>query len=173
MRLRAWLVLLVPAVAVASTIIPHSLRDRAAKSDRVAVARVLEQHVVDEGTVDRPKLKTHTRLAVSQDVRGTGPREVTVVQLGGKQGPWDSRIPGDASFVVGETALVFLSCPVADRCYLVALGEGRLSIVGEDLVYRDLLAERWVKRPLKQVVQELAPPAVVPTTPRRSTGVAP
>jgi hypothetical protein len=67
---------------------------------------------------------------------------------------------------VGETALVFLTCASAERCYLVALGEGRLSIVGGDVVYRDLSSGEWLRRPVADVRRELAGAVAAPKTTR-------
>jgi hypothetical protein len=162
MRLRAPWLFLFPVVALATTIVPHSLVDRAREADRVALVQVLESRAVVEGDAERGAIKTLTRLLIGQDVKGTGPREVTVVQIGGQVGARALRIPGDAAFVVGETALVFLKCRSPERCALVALGEGRLSVVGEGVVYRDLFSGQWVHRPLLDVLRELStlvPPA--------------
>lgn len=155
------LMVCLPVVALASTIIPHSLSDRARTADRVALVQVTKQWVEAEGDPARPRLKTYTRVLIGTDIKGSGPRETTIVQLGGHSGLWDMRVPGDATFSVGETALVFLKCASADRCYLVALGEGRLAVVESDVYYRDLFTNTWVRTPLTQVIAELAPASAV------------
>lgn len=142
---------LLPAVALSSTIRAHSLAERFAASERVAVVQVLSR--VTEGS--ERSLKTYTRLLVGDELKGTGPREVTLVQLGGRLGNVDARVPGDADFAVGETALVFLHCKAADRCYLVALGEGKLPVLGSDVLVHDLFTGAYSKRPLEALRREL------------------
>ena len=51
------------------------------------------------------RIKTHTQLQIRENVRGTGPSSVTLVQLGGTLGQQSVIIPGDAEFVIGERAL--------------------------------------------------------------------
>jgi hypothetical protein len=161
-----WVVpLVLPVVALASTIIPHTLSDRARSADRVAVVQVTKQWVEDEGDAQRPRLKTYTRVIFGAELKGSGPRETTIVQLGGRSGLWDMRVPGDATFSVGETALVFLKCASPDRCYLVALGEGRLPIVESDVYYRDLFTDTWVRQPLTALFAQLAQGGVGPAVP--------
>jgi len=143
---------LLPAVALSSTIRAHTLAERFLASDRVAVVQVLSR--VTEG--NEQSLKTYTRLLVGDELKGSGPREVTLVQLGGRLGNVEARVPGDADFAVGETALVFLHCRTADRCFLVALGEGKLPLLGGDVLVHDLFTGAYSKRPLEAVRRELA-----------------
>ncbi len=154
-RLLVSSVLGLASVALASTVVPHSLRERAARSDRVAVVKVLRQWSQNDGTPKHPRLKTYTRVAVGSDVKGAGPREVTIVQLGGRDGPWELHVPGDAAFTVGETAVVFLRCATPERCLLVALGEGRLPVTGGEVTYRDLFTGTVRQQPLSALVAEL------------------
>ncbi len=155
MRAFGWIVVLgVSSAAIASTLVPHTLLERARRSDRVAVVQVLEQWVERSGNPQRPTLKTFTRVAVGEQVRGSGPGELTIVQFGGRDGPWELRVPGDATFVPGETDLVFLRCQ-GERCALVALGEGRLPVVNGELQVRDLFSGQVSKRSLASVMAEL------------------
>ncbi len=146
---------LAPFVAVATTLIPHTDAQRALASDRVAVVEVIERRTVSD-PADARRLKTHTQLQVRENVRGTGPSSVTLVQLGGTVGQQSMLIPGDAAFAVGERALVFLSCPSPDRCYLVALGEGKIPIVDrETVVVHDMVTDEYARRPLRELIAEL------------------
>ncbi|MCC6333237.1 MAG: hypothetical protein IT380_04505 [Myxococcales bacterium] len=144
---------LLPAVALSSTILPHTLAQRFAASDRVALVQVLSR--VTEPQADGKNLKTYTRLLVGEDLKGSGPREVTLVQLGGRSGATEAFVPGDADFSVGETALVFLHCRTPERCFLVALGEGKVAIDGGDAVVHDLFTGAFSKKPLKALKREL------------------
>lgn len=166
--MRFLLILALPTIAVATTLVPHTLRQRAEESDRVALVQVLEQHV-EETKGARIPLKTVTRLLVGQNIRGSGPTEVNVVQLGGRLGLTSMEVPGDATFHVGETAVVFLRCRLAvDRCHLVALGQGKLDVEGDFVFVQDLVHGTWARRPLSSLIAELVP---VPSTPVGNTVV--
>jgi hypothetical protein len=154
MRARvASLVVLLPALVWATTIAPHSLLERARRSDRVAYVQVLDRW--SELSPDGHLLKTYTRLVVGEDVKGRGPSQLTLVQLGGRSGALEMKVPGDATFEPGETAVVFLACREPARCTLVALGEGKLSVEGGAVRYRDLVRRAWVERPLGELLAEL------------------
>jgi hypothetical protein len=155
MRAFVWsVVICASSLALASTIVPHTLAQRAQRADRVAVVQVLSQWVERSGPAERPTLKTFTRVAVGDEVRGAGSKELTIVQFGGREGPWSLQVPGDATFLVGETALVFLRCQ-AERCALVALGEGRLPVVNGEVFVRDLFSGQVAKRSVASVIAEL------------------
>lgn len=147
------LCVLLPAVALSSTIRVHTIEQRYAASDRVALVQVLSRVTEPQG--DPKNLKTFTRLLIGEDVKGSGPREVTLVQLGGRYGSVEARIPGDADFTVGETALVFLHCRTPERCYLVALGEGKVPLIGGDALVHDLSTNEWSRRPLAKLISQL------------------
>lgn len=149
------LLALAPFAALATSLIPHTVPQRALASDRVALVEVIERQTVAEPGAPR-RLKTHTQLLVRENVRGTGPSSVTLVQLGGTLGQQAFIVPGDAEFVVGERALVFLHCPAPERCYLVAMGEGKLPIVdGDAVVVHDMVTGEFARRPLKALIAEL------------------
>lgn len=150
-----------PALALATTLVPHTLAQRARASTRVAVAKVLAQSVAITG--DDPKsLRTLTEVLVQEDVVGQGPQRLTVVQLGGAARGWTVNVPGDARFAVGETALLFLSCKTADRCSLVAMDEGRLPVLGDEVVVHDLFTGAYSKKKLAALVKELQAPLRAP-----------
>jgi hypothetical protein len=147
--------LVLPALALGTTLIPHTLLQRAEQADRVALVQVLSQRV--EETAGAPvSIKTYTRVAVGDDFRGTGPSEVTIVQLGGTIGPKSIEVPGDAHFTVGETAVVFLRCRLAvDRCHLVAMDAGKLEVSGDQVFIRDLFTGTWTVKRLAELAAEL------------------
>ena len=150
---------MLPVAAFATTIVPHTLAQRAQASDRVAMVQVLSRRV--EGTANA--LKTITEVAVGDDIRGTGPSHLSIVQIGGSANGYELHIPGDASFDLGEVSLVFLRCD-GSRCSLVALGEGKVQITGDTAVVHDLFTDEIVRRPLRAVLDEIrgVPPAVKP-----------
>ena len=158
--------MLVPLAGLATTLVPHTLADRAREADRVALVQVIARQTVAEGN-DPRRIKTYTELAVGEDLKGTGPRTVTLVQLGGTWGAYTQQLPGDADFALGETALVFLKCN-GTRCFLVALGEGKIQISGDQAFVHDLFTHRWARRPVADLMAELrtVAPAPLPIAPR-------
>lgn len=159
--------LALPFVAVASTLVPHTLAQRAAESDRVALVQVLSQKV--EPASGSTPMKTFTRVAIGRDLKGKGPQELTIVQIGGVAGTQSMRIPGDAFFDLGETAVVFLRCRLAvDRCHLVALGEGKLELKGSKLLAHDLFTGGWRQLTVDELANEIAP-NTAPTIPTMPT----
>ena len=155
----AGLLLVVPVMALATSITPHSLADRAQEADRVVLVQVLaRQTVLEDG--DPRRMKTVTDVVIGQSFKGEGPDHLQVVQLGGQSGGWESHIPGDAQLDVGETALLFLRCraPNPTRCYLIALGPGALRMVDGQLLVPDLRTDTFTRQTLPAVVAQLKPP---------------
>jgi hypothetical protein len=154
--------LCLPGLALGSTMPPQALADLVRMSDRVVLARVVDSQVrVPQGNVRQ--MTTITRVEVQEEYRGKGPRGVEVVQLGGKSGPWESKLVGDATFTAGETALLFLRCPdpkAVERCVLVGLAAGKLGITPGAEGQREAQLPPQVKggparRPLKEVIEEI------------------
>lgn len=148
------LLLVLPAAVLASSITPHTLKQRADDSDRVALVQVLSRETVVENG-DPRRMTTRSRLAVAQDYKGEGPPHVTLLQMGGKSGLWELHVAGDAQLEVGATALVFLKCPKPDLCGLVALGAGALRMVDGRLLVPDLKSETYSRQTLDAVVKQL------------------
>lgn len=152
--------LLLPLLLATAPASEQALHARAQKADRIAVVQVLDSSVhVPEGDV--MKMTTLTQLQVEKDLKGHGPRRVELVQLGGKYGPWERRVPGDATFFPTERAVLFLRCqnPARpDRCVLLGLGEGKLSVVAgvEPLTVSVATASGPVRRPLTELVTALS-----------------
>lgn len=158
--------LALPTLALATTLIPHTLLQRAEQSDRIVLVQVLSQKVEETKGAAIP-LKTLTRVVVGQNIRGSGPAELTVVQLGGTRGLETMEVPGDAKFHLGETAVLFLRCRLAvDRCHLVAMGQGKLEVAGEEVFVQDLFTGKWARRPLAAVIAELTPGAPAAQLPK-------
>lgn len=151
-----WLssILVLPAVVLASSITPHTLQQRAEASDRVALVQVLTHDTVVDPKNPR-KMMTYSRLAIAQDYKGEGPQHVTLAQIGGKNGPWEVHVDGDAQLAVGMTLLVFLKCPQPDTCGLVSLGAGALRMVDGKLLVPDLATQTVSAQTLPQVVAQL------------------
>ena len=156
-NISAALLVVVPLAALASTLTPHSLADRAQEADRVVLVQVVATATVLENG-DPRRMKTVSELVIGQTFKGEGPDHVQLIQLGGKSGLWESHIPGDATLEAGETALMFLRCTQPTRCYLVALGAGALRMVdGGQLLVPDLTTGKFSKQPVAAVVAQLKP----------------
>lgn len=154
-RSLAGLLALGATVAVGASIVPHTLRQRAEASDRVALVQVISQRVEETPGAPYP-IKTYTTVIVGNDFIGRGPSELTIVQIGGTIGATSMEVPGDAKFKIGETAVVFITCKqAADRCHLVALGAGKLDVEGEQIFVQDLFTSKWSKKSFQQFRSEL------------------
>jgi hypothetical protein len=146
--------LVAPVIAIASTLIPHTLMQRGQWAERVALVQVMESRV--EPGNEKTPMKTITHVMVGEDFKGGGAQEFDIVQIGGVDGATSMHIPGDAEFSPGETAVVFVTCRLAKtRCHLVALGAGRLRFDGTYLRDRDLFTGEWTALTIDQLKAEL------------------
>ncbi|MBK7861473.1 MAG: hypothetical protein IPJ65_23230 [Archangiaceae bacterium] len=150
-----WLI----ALVLGSSLTPRPLPERAKLADRVAVVQVLKSSVELRGG-DVRKMFTHTEVLVGDVLKGPQPapgiERLTITQLGGRSGLWESHVPGDATFAPGETALVLLRCsPTPNQCGLVGLAEGKVTLIGNDAFVFDLATNRHLKRPVADVLAEV------------------
>ena len=154
MRTPVGLLFLVPAVALATSITPHSLAQRAAEADRIALVQVLSRETIVPND-DPRRMRTISKLAVATSYKGEGPAFIELLQAGGKSGLYEAHIPGDAKLEVGATALVFLKCQQPNVCVLVALGAGALRMVDGQLLVPDLKTASYSRRTLAAVIAQL------------------
>jgi hypothetical protein len=156
------LVLGLPALARGSSQPPQSLAELTDQSERIVLARVVDQRVnVPNGNVKQ--MTTISRLEVLEEYRGKGPRALELVQLGGRSGPWESHLVGDAKLTAGEVALMFLRCPdpkAVERCVLVGQGAGKHTVTAGAQGRREVQLTAQVKggpvrRPLDEVIDEI------------------
>ncbi|MDY7225217.1 hypothetical protein [Hyalangium rubrum] len=156
------LALSLPSLALGSTGPLQTITELARGSDRVVLARVLDSRVrVPEGNVRQ--MTTLFRLEVLETYQGKGPAAVELVQVGGKSGLWESRLAGDATVTVGETALFFLRCPdpkAVERCALVGLAAGKQTVTSGAEGARQVQLNGRVQggpaqRPLEAVIDEI------------------
>lgn len=136
-----------PGLSWGSTLPPQTIDELVRLSDRIVLARVLDQRVhVPNGNLKQ--MTTISRLEVLEEYRGQGPRALELVQLGGRSGPWESHLVGDAKIAVGELALMFLRCPdpkAAERCVLVAQGAGKHTVTAGEQGRRQVQLSAQVK----------------------------
>src|SRR3954454_7515462 len=146
------------ALVLGSSLAPRPLPERAKLADRVVVVQVLSSRVELRGG-DVRQMFTHTDVLVGDVLKGpSGPGldRLTITQLGGRYGLWESHVPGDPTFAPGETALVLLRCsPTPSQCGLVGLGEGKVRLIGNDAYVFDLAKNQYVKRPVADVLNEV------------------
>jgi hypothetical protein len=168
------LVLGLPVLAWGSSLPPQTIEELVRLSDRIVLARVRDQRVnVPGGNVRQ--MTTISQLEVLEDYRGQGPRALELVQLGGKSGLWESRLPGDAKITVGETALMFLRCQdpkAVERCVLVGLEAGKNTVTAGEQGQRQVQLSARVKggpaqRPLTEVIDEIRRAAQPPAQQER------
>ncbi len=166
--------LLVSAPAEATSVVPHTLAERAQQADRICRGKVLESRTVaPEGNPRR--MTTVTRVLVTEDLKGSGPIELELVQPGGKLGLWEAHAAGEARFEAGETALLLVRCrdvQAPERCTLVAMGEGKLTLEGNQVRIYSIASGQLQRRPLTDVLAELhaagaAPPVRIPPKVKR------
>lgn len=138
--------------------------ERAARAQRIVLADVVSARVeVPDGNYRR--MITVTTVAVREHLKGQGPERIQVLQAGGKSGPWESRVPGDATLQPGETALLFLNCRDAARpelCNLSGLGEGKLAVIPCARGYQVLVAGRPEPLPLEAAMDQIRAAAAAP-----------
>jgi hypothetical protein len=147
--------LLLPALVLASSLTPRPLTERAKLADRVAVVQVLSVTTELVGG-DPHHMITHVEALIGDVLKGPVTDRVTITQLGGKSGLWESHVPGDATFKPGETALVLLKCSRdATHCGLVGLGEGKVLFVGDDAFVYELQRKQYTKRAVSDLLREL------------------
>jgi hypothetical protein len=167
---------LLVAWLLASSLTPRPLAERARQADRVAVVQVLAVRTELVGG-DVHKMLTHTDVLVGETLKGpTGivNERLTITQLGGRSGLWEAHVPGDASFAIGETALVLLKCgPTPDRCGLVGLNEGKVTFVGDSALLFNLKRNEYTRRPVADVLADVRTSLAAASSPAGSTPPVP
>jgi hypothetical protein len=147
--------LLLVASVLATSLTPRPLAERAKAADRVAIVQVLSVKTEVVGG-DHRHMLTHVEVLVGDVIKGPATETLTITQLGGRDGPWEAHVPGDATFVPGETALVLLKCRKDDtHCGLVGLNEGKVPLVGGDAFVYELHRKQYKRRAVVEVLGEL------------------
>lgn len=135
--------------------VPRSLDDRARMADRVVFAQVVSSRTENQGTAEKPRLVSYHHVVVGQDIRGAGPAELDIVQIGGKWGLWEQHVSEDAIFAPGETAVMLLNCRPAGGCRLAGLADAKLSVKGDDVFIRDMHTGEWSKQKVAPLLAHL------------------
>jgi hypothetical protein len=164
LRRLAFLLACFASSALASSMVPRSLDDRARMADRVVFAQVVSSRTENQGTAEKPKLVTYHHVLIGQDVRGSGPAELDILQLGGKWGPWEQHVTEDARFVTGETAVLLLKCLPQGACRLAGLADAKLTVNGDDVFVRDMFTDSWSKQKVAALLAHLKQLPPMPAT---------
>jgi len=131
---------LLPTLALATTVLPLTRADLAARSDTIVRARVASRAPVRSEKSGR--ILTRSRLTVLATYKGASSPELELEQMGGTLEGRTLVVPGDARLEVGEEAVLYLRCVGKERCHVFGLGLGKFGVrVGPDgrkLAVRDL-----------------------------------
>lgn len=102
----AFVLLLMVALASATTIVPRTVEELTAEASNIVEGRAVatwtswdSNHLV---------LLTYTRFAVTKTLKGGATKELVVQQLGGSDGMLTQKVAGVRHFQVGENTLLFL-----------------------------------------------------------------
>jgi len=117
-------------LSVSATVVEElSLEELTDEATHVVRARVGAQYVHPERG-QRGEIYTRTELTVLGYLKGEGPPQMTVQQLGGEFGTYRLSISGNATLRPGDEVVVFLSYDDdADLSYVVALSQGLYRVV--------------------------------------------
>lgn len=140
--------MLVAKPAAAAVVVPLSREALVAESDLVVRATVVSRK--SGWNADRSQIMTWTTLRVEEYLKGQGPRELVLRQIGGEAEGLVSEIAGDGHVLPGEDAVLFLRrgdgvvflTALAQAVYLVRVKADGVAVAQRDLA--GLTFARWV-----------------------------
>ncbi len=117
--------------AAASVAVEMTLADVLARADRVVVATPLDTRSVWEREDGARSLRiaTYTRLRVERSLDGAPSAEVWVRTLGGRVDSIGQHVDGEATFVQGESVLLFLRSRTDGTHVVIGRAQGELRVV--------------------------------------------
>jgi hypothetical protein len=104
----------------ATSIVPMSVEELAAKSQTVVEGRALEQW--SQWDTNEHLIYTYTRFAVTQRLKGASAETIVVRQMGGSAGGYTQIVSGVRHWQTGDEAVLFLRPSVAN--------DGSMAVVG-------------------------------------------
>lgn len=157
------LVLLLTAPAAATVAQRLSVSELTKQAVVVVHAEVVDRYVVpDRGP--RGEIYTRTVLAVTDYLKGDGPRQLMVQQLGGQLGELEMRIEGNARMHPGDEVIAFLDVdPEARLAYVVGLAQGVYQVrrgVRDVSLWRDLSGLAFYQAGAVEVARDVPPPSL-------------
>jgi hypothetical protein len=121
--------------AHATTSVTYTLDELVDLSRTVAVVEPVERSSRWEKVGESKRIVTYTKLVVHEHISGAKVDEVWVRTLGGKVGKVGQHVAGEASFALGERAVVFLA-PAGDATVITGMAQGHYPLVEKDGVVR-------------------------------------
>jgi hypothetical protein len=112
----------VHATTMLAVDVPHLARG----ADAIVIAKVLK--LESRWTAGGARIVTDVELSVAESLKGKPGGKITVVQPGGVVGETGQRVPGVASFEVGEEVLVFLETKGPDRFLVSGMSQGKFRV---------------------------------------------
>ncbi|MFO0762033.1 MAG: hypothetical protein U0359_36675 [Byssovorax sp.] len=117
-----------PRTAAASVAVLVSLDELTSRSTHVIIATAGEQKSVWEELPSGKRIVTYTRLAVERTIAGPAEKEIWVRTLGGVVDKIGQSVSGEATFLPGSRALVFVH-GVDGQYTVTARAQGHYPIV--------------------------------------------
>jgi hypothetical protein len=143
-----------PGMARAAVVVPLTREALVRQSDTIVRCTVVARK--SGWNAQRTQIVTWTTLRIEEYLKGSGPAELTLRQLGGEVDGLVTEVPGDAHLLPGERAVLFLRrgdgvvflTALAQAAYLVTEKEGG-AFVERDL--SGLSFARWEGGAMKTV----------------------
>jgi hypothetical protein len=124
MRRAALFLALFPCLALGTVALRLTVPELTAQAGLVVHADVVDQRVVPERG-QRGEIYTRTTLRVRRYLKGDGPSQLTVQQIGGQLGDLRLTVAGNARWAPGDEVVAFLDPdPERGLAYVVALAQG-------------------------------------------------
>lgn len=105
-RYLAGLLLVIPALLWATTVIPMDVEKLASLSTHVVEARAIES--TSQWNTEHTLIFTYTRFEVTRTLKGQSPATLMVRQLGGTVDGVSQKVAGVRQWRLGEEAMLFL-----------------------------------------------------------------
>jgi len=122
----ALIVLFAPATGSAAYLIHLTLEEMTAQSQTILMGRCVQ--VSSAWNADHSDIVTNSVFEVSQYYKGGLGKRVTITELGGQVGGWNSEYTGFPRFQVGEEALLFVWTGPDGAHQVIGLTQGKFRV---------------------------------------------
>jgi len=113
------------SVTLATTLRRMDLPEMVAVADRVVHARVVGSRVY---WAEPGQILTDTTFEVLRDIMGSGPKMLTITQLGGRIDPVELVVEGTPTFSEGEEVVLLTELTPSGRRVIVGLSQGVMRV---------------------------------------------